>query len=375
MPSRFQRTWIELSRSALRHNMAQLQQLVGSQVQLMPIVKANAYGHGVRQTVDALGDLRRWGFGVATGAEGLQLRTLQPHGRILVLSSWQPAQLRQLVKAQLELAVWDEVSLAAIQSLPQSLRRQARVHLKLDTGTTRIGFQRSDLPVLYRRLARQVIHVVGIFSHFANAEEAGQTRTKQQLHNFTTLLDALHIPLQEIDTHMACTAAAMAYPGARFGLIRPGMGLYGLWPSPQIQARLRATHPTFQLQPVLSWKSRLLQIKTVPAGTAVGYGSTWHAPRRMSVGVVPVGYADGYDRHWSNAAWVTIAGKRAPVIGRVCMNMFMVDLRHIRRPRPGQEVTLLGPGITADTLAALQGTINYEVTTRLSPDIQRILTR
>lgn len=374
MVLRHQRTWIEVSRRALRHNFAQLQHLVGDRVQLMPIVKANAYGHGLAAVVSALGPTRRWGFGVATGDEGRQLRAIAPRSRILVLSSWQPSQLPHLVAARLDLAVWDFASLTRVQLLPLRLRRRLRVHLKLDTGTTRIGFQRTDLPRLRRSLQRHPINVVGLFSHLANSEEANPTRTRQQIHNFTTLVKALSLPEQGRLLHIACTAAAMAYPEARFGLIRPGIGIYGLWPSPQIETRFRTAKPTIRLQPVLTWKSYLQQVKTIQTGTSVGYGSTWRAPRRMTIGVIPVGYADGYDRHWSNTAWVMVAGARAPVIGRVCMNMFMVDLRRVRRPRVGQEVTLLGPGITAEALATRQGTINYEVTTRLSPEIQRILT-
>lgn len=369
---RRERTWVEISAAALRRNLSHIQRLIGPGVRIMPIVKANAYGHGLLPVLSALRGRRYWGLGVAHGDEALAIRDTGYHGRLVALSSWQSSELTPLIRQDVELAVWDYSSFRAVQAVHTHTARSPKVHLKLDTGTTRIGFRTEDLPMLQQLLRRTTFSVVGIYSHFANAEAASVRPTIRQLSRFTTLSQRLHLQ-RGVERHIACTAAILRLPEARFGLVRLGIGLYGLWPSPETKSALKASHPAFQLTPVLTWKTKLVQAKRVPTGTAVGYGSTFRAKRPMLVGVVPVGYADGYDRHGSNRAWVMIRGRRAPVIGRVCMNLMMVDLSRVPNAKAGLEVTLIGDGVSADDIADCTGTINYTVTTMINASIPRHL--
>lgn len=365
------RTWIELSAANLRQNYSALRRLAG-QTAILAIVKANAYGHGLSQVCPVLTALQPYGLGVAYGDEAFLLRDLGFRGRIVVLSYWRPEQLTRLIKTGVELVVWDWPSWQAANDA--SLRRPAkvRVHLKLDTGTSRIGFLPCDLPKLRRAIARSGVKITGLFSHLANAEESRPIRTKQQVKRFTTLQEEVGLD-NRVVRHLACTAAVIRYPEAYFGLLRPGIGLYGLWPSVETEAWSRANRPRFQLQPVLSWYTRLIQVKTLPAGTPVGYGSMITVKRTTVIGVMPVGYADGFDRRLSNRGWVMVRGHRAPVLGRVCMNLTMVDLSRCRGARVDDTVTLIGRGVGADDMAAAVGTINYEITTRIDGAIPRRL--
>lgn len=367
------RTWIEISSTAVRHNFRVFQRLVGSRVGIMPILKANAYGHGWRELATILRVTKPTALGVAYGEEALQLRAAKYRGRIVVLSNWHSRQLPELVKNHIELVVWDWPSYRALWSYARQSKRRSKVHLKLDTGTTRIGFTASDIPKLQKALKIQdSFIVVGLFSHLANAEEQSTTRTKAQLKRFATLDKQLDLD-SRVGRHIACTAAILRYPEARFGLIRLGIGLYGLWPSNEIKAWSRAHYPKLRLEPALAWYTQLAQVKRVPPGTGIGYGSTFKAKKAMRVGILPVGYADGYDRRLSNTGHVMIRGRRAPVIGRVCMNLMMVDLTKITSAIAGDRVTLIGPGVTADELAGQSGTINYELVTRINWSLPRYI--
>jgi alanine racemase len=213
------------------------------------------------------------------------------------------------------------------------------------------------------------VHVVGVFSHLANSEERSSIRTRKQIDSFTTLQKSLDISTRVV-RHIACTAAVIRYPEAHFGLIRPGIGLYGLWPSAELRVWSRAHQPKLELKPVLAWYSRLSQIKNIPAGTSIGYGSTITVKRPTKLGVVPVGYADGYDRRLSNRGWVVVNGQRAPVVGRISMNLLMVDLSKTQRARVGHMVTLIGPGVSVTELERC-GIFGYEFLARLSSAIPR----
>lgn len=363
------RTWVEVSASALRGNLLGYARTIGRGPKIMPIIKANAYGHGMLQVAKTLAKTQIWGFGVAYAQEALDLRTAGVKKPILVLSSWQTKELAGCLRQNIDLVAWDIASLRQISAAARAGEKMARVHLKIDTGTTRIGFLPTDLPELASAIQRLPnISVSGIFSHLANAEEQQTSRTNQQLKHFTTLVNVLNLP-GGVRRHVACTAAGLRYPAGRHDIVRLGIGLYGLWPS----AVIRRSASTMTLQPALSWYSRLQQVKWVSAGTAIGYGSTVKAKRRTMVGIIPVGYADGYDRGWSNRAWVMINGRRAPVLGRICMNLMMVDCTRNAECRAGSMVTLIGPGIAADDLAGLIDTLNYEIVTRINWDIPRII--
>ncbi|MBI2984542.1 MAG: alanine racemase [Candidatus Kerfeldbacteria bacterium] len=363
------RTWIELSTTALYHNLYQVRQAIGPEVGIAAVLKANAYGHGWRQLWPLLASQRLRAIAVAHGHEALALRQDGYRGPLIVLTHWLPNQLGRLVSHQVELVVWDFESWKHVQYMARRLRRPVQLHLKLDTGTSRIGFVERDLPSLRRFLSTHPSSVTirGIFSHLANAEEWSTQRTNGQIKYFTTLTSKLRITADEY--HLACTAAALRYPASRLSFIRLGIGLYGHWPSTAIERWARGR--PIRLQPVLSWYSRLSQVKRVPRGAAVGYGSTVQVRRPTVLGLIPVGYSDGYDRRASNRWWVIVNNRRAPVIGRVSMNLLTVDLTDVPGPVAGQRLTLVGTGVSPEAFSRAVGTIHYEVLSRLHPDIPR----
>ncbi len=366
------RTWIEISSAALRHNLGVFQRVIGPHVGILPIVKSNAYGHGVAEVASILKTQRHAGFGVAYGQEALHLRAMKYRGRIVVLSFWQTRELPELIRKNVELVVWDRPSLEAVIRASKHSKVRPKIHLKLDSGTSRIGFTPADIGHLQKRLPTlSGLRIVGVFSHLANSEEQPLQKTKNQIRYFTTLESRLDLE-SRVARHLACTASIIRYPEARFGFVRLGIGLYGLWPSSPIKAWTKANLPGLALRPVMTWKSRISQVKRVPRRTAVGYGGTWVAKKPSSIATIPVGYGDGYRRPWSNRAWVMVGQRRAPVIGRVSMNLLLVNVTAIPSAHRGQEVTLLGPGITVDDLSVLaSNTINYEITTAIHPDIPR----
>lgn len=362
---------MEISGGAVRHNFRLAQSVVSRSTRIMPIVKANAYGHGVREVVRALqaSPKQPWAFGLAYGEEALSLRSWWS-GRIVVLSYWQPHELRQLIAKRIDIVIWNWESLNDFLKLTTSIRQRARLHLKLDTGTSRIGFVATDVPQLRVMIEHYTLPVVGIFSHFAHAEERSLKRTAGQLNRFTTLAKCLD-PKQGTIWHIACTAASMRLRKAQFGLVRLGLGLYGLSPAPSVIS-VTARNQDTGFRPALTWKTKISQIKTVPTGTGIGYGGSYVAKKRLMIATLPIGYADGYDRRLSNCGWVVIKGKHCPVRGRVCMNLTMVDVSNVPA-KVGDEVTLLGRGVTADDIAKTIHTINYEVVTGVNWDIPRIL--
>ncbi len=368
--ARHRRTWIELSASNLEHNFSALRRLSRSAA-MIAVVKANAYGHGLKEVITLLQRLHPWALGVAYGDEALLLRQLGYRGRIIVLSYWTPSQLRELVQVGVELVVWDWSSWRAVQAL--ATRRTVRIHLKLDSGTSRIGFLPSDMSRLQSGFRTSRATLVGIFSHLANSEEKSSKRTIHQINHFTTLQSQLPL-VKRVVRHLASTAAVIRYPEAHFGAVRPGIGLYGLWPSYEIRDWAKANRRQLSLRPVMNWYSRLAQVKTVPSGTSIGYGSTVTTKKKTTIGVIPVGYADGYDRRLSNRSWVMIGSDRARVLGRIAMNMMMVDLTLANTAKAGDQVTLVGPGVTVADLEHL-GVFGYEWVARIHPQILREVVR
>lgn len=367
MPGRNRRTWVEVSRSALASNFGQYKRFFGDLAQIAPVIKANAYGHSMAQTAKTFRKSQIWGFCVAYDTEALELIEQGITARILVLSAWQPANLTALIRHGVHLVAPDRTALRQIESAARRIRIRARVHLKIDTGTSRIG-TRPELLAPFRASASGSpwMTVEGIFSHYADSEAASLVEARKQRRAFIDALDGMRVPF----IHMSCSAASLRLPLPPTNLVRLGIGLYGLWPS---DATRTNAPRRFTLTPALSWKTRLFQVKRIPAGATVGYGRTYTSRRGTTIGIVPIGYADGYDRRASNVSAVDVAGRECPVIGRVSMNLTVIDLGTSSRARPGDPVTLIGGRITADRLAREWHTINYEVVSRIDRAIPRIL--
>lgn len=371
--------WVEIDGSAPDWNLSQLRSCSDKGgILFCAVVKSNAYGHGVEQMVTLLPSAD-W-FAVNCLDEGLELRALGVRKPVLLLGHVLLDRLREAVDADLRLTVYNRET---IEELGRVLRpgETCRIHVKVETGTGRQGIFPSEVPG-FVDLARGTpgILVEGLSTHFANIEDTlNHNYAEGQLSEFRRALDQLRVTgsFPEV-VHTACTAATILFPETHFNMLRTGIGLYGLWPSRETFLSARSVGRMVpDLRPVLSWKTRLVQIKELPQGSYIGYGCTYRTSRWTRLGVLPVGYADGYDRKCGNSAHVLVRGKRAPVLGRVCMNLIMIDLTDIPDARLEDEVVLLGRDgeecISAETMAEWVGTINYEVVTRISPFLPRVI--
>lgn len=359
------RTWIEISRSALYWNFRQFKRFFGRKALIAPVIKANAYGHDIAQIAKRLRNEPIWGFCVAYDTEANALIKQGITNKILVLSAWQKHNLPNLIRHNIRLIVWDIESAQTISDVAKRSKIAALVHMKIDTGTTRIGTRPERIELFRRQLSGLPwIVVEGIFSHYADSESGDLASARDQRDLFIRTLNGMRAPL----IHMACTAASLRLPITPTNLVRLGIGLYGLWPSKATRKHVRS----LTLRPVMSWYTRILQVKRVPRGTTIGYARTFRVRRPTTIAVLPVGYADGYDRKASNRGFVVIRGGRSPIVGRVSMNLMAADLGATSAARPGDVVTLIGKGVSAEDCAAAWDTINYETVSRIDRDIPRI---
>lgn len=372
-------TWIEVDRGALAHNTAVFRELAGPDRTLLAVVKGDAYGHGMlpaaRTVLDAGAD---W-LGVFWHGEGLRLREAGIEAPVLVFGATPDRALPAAMATGLRLTVASPAAATELAAARKAAPGQVRAHLKLETGTNRQGLREPELARVVAVLCDAGVEIEGVYTHFADIEDTtDHAFAQQQLRRFEELLGALDgLGARPPVTHTACTAAAILFPETHFRLVRAGIGLYGLWPSKEtrVSAAERGRN-RLGLRAAMTWKTRVAQIKDVPAGEYVSYGRTFRATRPTRVAVLPVGYADGYPRALSGAAHVLAGGVRAPVLGRICMNMTMVDVTDAPAAA-GDEVVLLGRQgdevVTAEDLARMAGTINYDVVTRAAPGAPRIM--
>jgi alanine racemase len=368
--------WVELDRKAPEHNLRQLRAGSARGVLACAVVKSNAYGHGVAQIASLLPSAD-W-FGVNSLEEGLELRSFGITRPVILLGHVPLAELAAAVEADLSLTVYNRETIERLSSHP-SLGRSARVHVKVDTGTARQGVLPEDLEDFIRLVkAARNVTLEGLSTHFANIEDTlHHEYAEMQIARFNAAVAAVErIAGRPPFIHTACTAAALLFASTHFTMLRSGIGLCGLWPSRETMVSAREKGGDVpQFLPVLSWKTRIVQIKKLPEGSYVGYGCSYRTMRPTVLGILPIGYSDGYDRALGNRAHVLVRGRRAPVVGRICMNLCMVDLTDVPVARLEDEVVLLGRSgeeqISAETMAEWAGTINYEIVTRISPLLPR----
>ena len=370
------KTWLEISRKALVHNYKAIQTLVRP-ARVTPVIKANAYGHGMPEVAKILAPLHPPFFSVDSLDEALGLRDNKIKTPVLVLGYVPLTSLRAAYQKNLSLTVYNLESVRALEKIATE-QRPANIHLKIETGLVRQGVQPADLPRLIRELKRaKHVRLEGVSTHFANIEDTrNDTFAKLQLSRLNDALRELEKSgLKPRFVHSACSAAAILYPQTHFNLVRLGISLYGLWSSEltELTAKMRKTK--LGLEPALTWKTCIAQIKRIPAGTPVGYGLTDVVKRPTTVAVLPVGYADGYDRGLSNRGAVLIRGRRCPILGRICMNICMADVTDVPAVRLEDEVVLIGrqqnQKITPEDVAKKIDTINYEIVARINPLISR----
>lgn len=363
-------SYIEIDRTAIVGNIAALGTLVRPEVAVLAVVKGNAYGHGLRECVQAMEGIVD-GFQV-DDIEELRVLRATTDSRALVLGYVAESDVEEAVRLGGELALYDVERLRALQNASERLGVQARVHLKVDNLLGRQGILPGEVPCFLTELEKYSgVRLVAAYGHFANIEDS---TSLEHAHRQIAIFDATFRHIQErfpeAGRHLSSTAGAMTLEGegSSNDLVRLGVGVYGMYPSED----LKAAYPALTLRPAMRWISHLAQVKDIPAGHPVGYGLTYVADRKLRVGIVPQGYSDGYDRGLSNSGRVLVNGSVCPVIGRVAMNMFAIDLTASENARPEDEVVLLGDSISAEELARLTGTINYEVTTRISPLLPRV---
>ncbi len=379
MNQRPYKTWVEVSRSALVENATALKRATGPKTALMAVVKSNAYGHGIPETVKALAKAPVDWFGVDALREAEAVRRAGTKKPVLILGYTPFADAARAVRQGFSQIVYNKENVARLAKAG-TRRRPAKVHLKLETGTSRQGILPEDLPSFAAYLRRlPTVQVEGVSTHYANIEDTTDpTYAMAQRGRFEDMVATLaREGVKPPMVHSACSAAVLLYPETHYAMARSGIAMYGLWPSKEtkVSAMQKGKSPT--LRPALSWKTVVAQTKTLPEGSPVSYGLTERLGRRSRVAVIPVGYWDGFDRKLSSVGRVLVRGRRAKVLGRVCMNMCVIDVTDIPGVKIEDEVTIIGRQgsdvIAAEDVAAAVGTINYEIVTRINPLIPRIL--
>jgi alanine racemase len=352
---------------AIAYNIAEMRKKIGDKRNLMAVVKADGYGHGaVEVSRTALGSGADW-LGVALPEEGQQLREAGIEAPILVVGLIQPEEAYKVVKSELAQAVASFELLEALDYEANKNSTKISVHVKIDTGMGRIGIKPEETVSFVRKVQSfNNLHLEGVFSHFSSADEKDKTFSKRQLRLFNQVINELHAAGIEVPKkHIANSAAILDLPESYYDMVRPGIMIYGLYPS-------REVSHSIELKPAMTFKTKIAAVKVVPPGTPISYGRTFITKKKTTVATLPVGYADGYSRLLSNRAEVLIKGRRVPVIGTVCMDMCMVDVSSMEDVRPGDEVTLFGGDLPVDEIAAKIGTINYEVVCAVSKRVPRI---
>ena len=366
--------WIELNADALRHNVKLFQKTLGRERACF-VLKANAYGHGLKETYDIIaGENLAW-IGVNYLGEAAKIRDWGYQGRIFVVGPFVPEDIAPAAKYDVELFLGHQEGLRAWLAAPA----KPKLHIEFDTGMSRQGFLPKDASRIAEDLLPYKDSIVGICMHFANVEDVTEhSYADTQLERFEASRHEFVKRGFELLVHAASSASALILDTSRFDLCRVGISLYGFWPSQATKISYLQLHGKdgFELRPVMSWRTRITSINEVQTGQYIGYGCTFKARHPMRVAILPVGYFEGYPRIASGSpAYVLIHGERCPLVGRICMNMMMVDVTDLKTVTVGETATLIGHDrhetIAASEVAAWSQTIHYELVTRLNSDIPR----
>lgn len=375
MLEKYQRVYAKVDLDAVHYNMEQMHNNLAPGTRMIGVIKTDGYGHGAVPIGRELEQLDYvFGYAVATAEEALILRHAGLKKPILILGYTFPYCYDDLIRYDIRPAVFREDSIDELAACARRLHKNVKVHVKVDTGMTRVGIRpdESGLKFVEKVLHTEGIELEGMFTHFARADETDKTSAREQLaalQGFITQIEdtfGYKIPVK----HCSNSAGIVELPEANMDVVRAGITLYGLWPSAEVSKEI------ISLQPVLSLKSHIVYIKEVEANVAISYGGTYVTPKKMRVATIPVGYGDGYPRGLSNKGYVLIRGKKAPILGRVCMDQFMVSVEDIPDAQEGDEVTLIGTDrteqITMEELGDLSGRFNYELACDLGKRIPRV---
>lgn len=364
-------TEAEVDLAALDYNYHQLRQLAPPEVKFLAVVKADAYGHGAVPVSKRLEELGTDFLGVATVKEGAELREGGVHKPILVLSGVYQEEVDAVLEYHLTPMLYRLEVAEALSAAAGAQGTKVPVHIKVDTGMGRIGVLAEEAAAFMNRLCElENVTIEGIASHFSTADEQNSAFAAEQLERFSQTIEEMkRLNIDPPFCHIANSAALANLPSAHFTVVRPGIMLYGSYPSPSLKAKI-------SLRQVMSWKSRIADLKKAPAGYSISYGRTFVTQRPSIIAAIPVGYADGYHRLFSNRGEVLIKGQRAPVVGRVCMDWTMVDVTDIPGVEVGEEVVLMGSQagqeITPEEMGEWMGTISYEILCSVGKRVHRI---
>lgn len=389
------RAWIEVDLGAIRHNLKRLSKWA-SPARFLAVVKSDAYGHGMEAVAQVAVSEGAWGLAVVNIDEGLRLRRAGFTCPVVIVGPIFAHELPAALEAELSLPVYSHEVLKEVAEAAAGAGKTARVHVKFDTGLGRLALPYDQAGEFLSQVRDTPgLHIQGLYSHLADAEGLDQRYTLQQFTRFQEVQQiAAGMGIQPEIAHLSASAASMLLQPARLDAVRLGIAMYGLWPADETRLLLLSRGKNlfqelnlhFQsgltpqlddlLQPALTYKTRIAQLKRVPADSSIGYGCTFVTQRPTTLAVLPVGYYEGYDRHLSNCGEVLVGGRRARVLGRVCMNVVTADVTDIAGVAVDDEVVLLGrqgnQQVSAEEWARRIGTINYEVVTRLPAHLPRI---
>lgn len=374
MEYKFTRAWAEINLDNIAHNVREIRRLVGKRTEIMAVVKADAYGHGVLETVNTMIESGVTRLAVSMLDEAIQLRKIGISVPILVLSHTSPQRADELIKYNITQTVYSNEMASLLSDAAQKRGKKIHIHIKIDTGMSRVGFLPGYSAVKEVIAIQKLpgIIIEGIFTHFATADEKDRKYTQQQMELFESIINELNrigilIPIR----HVSNSAAIIQYPEYTLELVRPGIILYGIYPSDDVDRTV------IDLKPAMMLKAKITMVKWIEKDTAVSYGRKFVSDRPTKIATVPVGYADGFSRLLTGKSRMLVNGQFAPVVGSICMDQCMIDITDIEGDvSVGDEVVILGKQgdneITADEIARTIGTIPYEIVCIIGKRIPRV---
>lgn len=370
----YKRVYAAIHMDALEHNLLEIKRVIHPDTKIIAVIKMDAYSHGAVNFAELMEQMDFiWGYAVATVDEAVILRNNFIKKNILVLGYTFPEQYEDMINYQVSPTIFSLDMAKEFSDIARKLGRTVPVHIKLDTGMSRIGYQITQESADEIAQIAKMPHMIleGIFTHFSRADETDKAFTQKQLHAYLHMIDMLkergvEIPLH----HVSNSAGIIDLPEANMNLVRAGIIIYGLWPSDEVKK------VNIDLKPVLELKSHVVHVKTLEPGRVISYGGTYELEESRRIATIPVGYGDGYARSLSNKGYVLIHGQKAPIRGRVCMDQFMVDVTDIPDVKVGDLVTLIGRDgaeeITMEQIGELSGRFNYEFVCDLGKRIPRV---
>ena len=368
------RVYAGINLSAVLHNLEEMHKNIDKNTKIVAVIKTDGYGHGALPIAKAIEEVPYlWGYAVATVDEAMSLIDDGRKKPILILGISFAEQFELIIRNDIRPCVCDFDTAKKLSEIAVAKDKICHIHIKIDTGMSRIGFQVNEetANIIYEISQLPNVKIEGLFTHFANADEIDKTRTYEQMDLYQQMCQMLadrgvQIPIK----HCSNSAGIVDIPEANMNMVRAGIILYGLWPSDEVNKR------TIDLQPVMSLKSHISYIKDLEAGRKVSYGGVYVTPEKQRIATVPVGYGDGYARSLSEKGYVLVRGQKAPICGRICMDQFMIDVSHIQGVRVGDAVTLLGQDgkecITMEELGDLSERFNYEFACLITPRVPRV---